>query len=257
MRTLKTVLLICSFLATPLGTLAQEDNATQAYWVHEDQVRPSMVMAYEKAAKELVANCQEHNVQGLSWITSATMDFRYFYITPISSMADISYDGFGPLQEKMGEEAFNKMFSDMDKCYDAHGDYVLLLDKGLSYMPDGITQTTEGEDYRKFYYLTTTPEHLGAMTKAFKGVKDMYEQKGSKMHYRVYRSGFGNMDSYFMVALSDKDGVSFETRGAENDALLGEDAAAVFGEVMKYATGIEEITGRMRPDLAYSPKEEQ
>lgn len=255
MRALKTSLLLaCALLSMPGLGLAQEESKSQAYWVHEDQVKPDMVQEYEKIAKDLTAQCKKHNIQGLSWISTSTRDFRYLFISPINSMADINYDGFGPLKEKMGEEAFNKLFADMDKCYTAHGDYVLRLDKELSYMPDGITQTPEGQDYRRFYYMHTSPEHLGAMTKAIKGVKELYEKKASKMHYRIYRSGFGTMGNYFLVALADTDGISFETRGAENDTLLGEEAAAVFGEVMKYVTEMKEVTGRMRPDLAYIPE---
>ncbi|WP_411031898.1 hypothetical protein [Spongiimicrobium sp. 3-5] len=257
MKTLKTTLLatLAILLIPYFGTGQEEEKTTQSFWVHEDRVKPSMVTEYEKAAKDLVTQCQQHDIKGLNWISAATKDFRYLFISPISSMADITYDGFGPLQEKMGEEAFNKLFSDMDKCYTAHGDYVITLDSDLSYMPDGMTQTPEGKDYRRFYYLHTTPENLGPITEAIKGVKALYERKGSKSHYRIYRSGFGTIGSFFMVAVADKDGISFETHGVENDALLGEDAAGTFGEVMKYVTEMEEVTGRMRPDLAYSPKD--
>jgi hypothetical protein len=236
----------------PLALIAQE--APQMYWVHEDQVKPSMVMDYEKAAKQLVDNCMKHNIQTLGWITTATNDFRYLYVSPIATMADINYDGFKPLQEAMGEEAFGKMFSDMDKCYDSHGDYILMLNNDLTYMPEGMTQTPEGEDYRRFYYIRTTPEHNGMLKEKMKAIKDFYAEKNSKVHYRVYQSGFGSMENYYLVAIAAKDGVTYETMGDENDAILGEERHQLFGEMMKYVTSIDEVTGEMRPDLAYSPK---
>lgn len=248
-----SLLLVCMLMLMPSINNAQDENTSQRYWIHEDRVKPSMVGEYEKITKELVAKCKEHNIQGLNWITTSTMDFRYLYVSPISSMADINYDGFDPLQEKMGEEAFSKLFSDMDKCYSKHGDYVIVLDKELTYMPDGITQTPEGLDYRKFYYLHTTPENYSNLKEKMKAIKDLYQNKGSKSHYRVYTSGFGNMGSYLMVAIAAKDAVSFETQGVVNDELLGEDAKPVFADIMKYVTKMEAVNGSMRPDLAYIP----
>ena len=103
MRKFKIWILAVLFLA-PLAMTAQE--APKMFWVHEDQVKPSMMMEYEKAAKALVENCQKHNIQTLGWITTQTDDHRYLFVSPISSMADINYDGFQPLMEAMGEEAF-------------------------------------------------------------------------------------------------------------------------------------------------------
>lgn len=254
MKTLKIKFLLLLLFIIPIGALQGQDDSSQAYWVHEDRVKPSMVMEYEQAAKDLVAQSKKHQINGSMWITTSTMDFRYLYVSPINSLADINYDGFGTLQEKMGEEAFNKLFSDMDKCYDTHGDYVLILDKELSYMPSGLTQTPEGQDYRKFYYLHTTPGKVGKLKEKMAAVKKLYQDKGSKSEYRVYRSGFGTMGSYYMVAIAAEDAVSFESGGVENDKLLGDEAPKVFGEVMKYISKMEEISGRMRPDLAYIPE---
>ncbi len=242
-------------MAIPMALFAQESVPTM-YWVHEDQVKPSMLMEYEKITKDLVENCKKYNIQTLGWITTMTDDHRYLFVSPINSMADISFEGFKPLQEAMGDEAFGKMFSDMDKCYTAHGDYVLHLNEDLTYMPDGFTQTPDGENYRRFYYVRTTPEHNAMLSEKMKAIKDFFVSKNSKVHYRVYQSGFGTMGNYYLVAIAAKDGVSFETMGEENDAILGEERHEVFGDMMKYVTSVDEVTGMMRPDLAYSPEQQ-
>jgi len=243
-----TLLMVVPFLLN-----AQDDSPYQMYWVHEDKVMPSMVGEYEKAAKMLADKCTEFNVDIPGWITSNTMDFRYMYISPIKTLADISFEGMGELREKMGAEAFDQMFADMNKCYKSHGDYVISMDKELTYMPEGITQTPEGENYRKFYYLHSTPAKINKLREKMMAVKELYQNKGSKSSYRVYRSGFGTMGDFFLVAIASKDAVTFEANGAANDKLLGEDAQAVFSEVLKYVTSIEEISGSIRPDLAYTP----
>jgi len=240
-------------LVMPFALSAQDDGNYQMYWVHEDQVMPSKLADYEKTAKMLAEKCKEFNIDIPGWITSQTTDHRYLYVSPIKSIAEISFEGMGQLREKMGDEAFKQMFADFDKCYTAHGDYVITMDKELTYMPDGITQTPEGENYRKFWYLHTTPAKAKKLREKMLAVKELYQSKGSKAHYRVYRSGFGTMGDFYLVAAASKDAVSFETAGAANDQLLGEDAQPLFMEVMQYITKIEEVTGYMRPDLAYSP----
>ena len=122
-------------------------------------------------------------------------------------------------------------------------------------MPDGITQTPDGQDYRKFYYVKTTPGMAPKLQEKFQAIKDFYAQKGAKVHYRVYRSGFGTQEDYYLVAIAAKDAVSFETIGDENDAILGDDRHALFQDMMKYVTSIDEVAGMMRPDLAYNPKQ--
>ena len=170
--------ILAVILVAPLALIGQE--APTMYWVHEDRVKPSMIMEYEKAATELAENCKKYNIQTLGWITTMTDDHRYLYVSPISSMSDINYDGFKPLQEAMGDEAFGKMFSDMDKCYTAHGDYILHLNEELTYMPDGFTQTPEGENYRRFYYIKTTPEHNGMLKEKNEGYQEFLCRKRLK-----------------------------------------------------------------------------
>ncbi|MCL6265499.1 hypothetical protein [Flagellimonas myxillae] len=256
MKQLSAKLLVTIFAAAISCSVFAQEKTTQAFWVHEDRVMPSMVAEYEKATKELSDQCKKHNIQTLAWIAAQTDDFRYLFISPIDSLSDISKanKGFSTLREKMGEDTFDKLFDDMDDCYTAHGDYVIVLDKSLSYMPGGITQTPEGQDYRRFFYLHTTPAQMAGMKEGMKAVKKMFEEKGSKTHYRVYRSAFGTMGSFYMVAVAAKDGTTFEMNSEANDKLLGPEAQAVFGKVLKHVTKMEEITGEMRSDLAYTPQ---
>lgn len=228
-------------------------NAQKMYQVHVDYVNPSKVEEYEKIAKEFAEACKTHNPQ-TSWITTSTSDMRYMYISPMENFADLDKNPYSDMAKEMGDE-WGNIFKNFNTCYDKHGDYVLVLDENLTYMPDGVTQTTEGENYRKFYFLYYKPENQDKLREAMKNVKDLFASKGSKEYYRVYRSNFGVTDSYFMVAVSSKDEADSALRGIANDELLGESANEVFGNLMKTASRFEEISAWMRPDLFYSPKE--
>ena len=85
------ILFISMLLMLPCVLMAQD--IPTMYWVHEDRVKPAMMMEYEKLQKELVENCKKHNIDGLRWISTSTSDQRYLYVSPINSMSDINYDG--------------------------------------------------------------------------------------------------------------------------------------------------------------------
>lgn len=253
MKNLALTLLSIVFLM-PLGMQAQEDSKYVSYWVHEDHVKPSMVEEYEKIGKKLVSHLKEHNVEDEAWITAQTDDMRYLYVGKMDKMADLDRPVFSTLAERMGAEEMSKLFEDMDKTYSKHFNYVIHLDKNLSYMPDGITQTPEGMDYRKFYYLHVNPMKIKELTKSMKKIKDLYASKNSKSHYRVYRSGFGAPNDFYMVAIADKDPLSYEQSALANRNLIGEAAKPLMDEVMKHVERMEVVTGYMRPDLAYNPE---
>jgi len=247
MKTLKTTLLLALMLCFTIN-FAQ---AQKMYQVHVDYVNPSKLGDYEKISKEFVDACKKHNPQ-TSWITTTTSDNRYMYISPIENFADIDKRPMAGMAEAMGD-SFGDIFKRFNTCYDKHGDYVLILDEGLTYMPEGITQTPEGENFRKFFFLYFKPENESALRDAMKGVKELFSSKSSKENYRVYRSGFGVTDSYYMVAIAAKDEIDSATRGKANDEILGEGSKEVFGKLMNTISRFEEFSGMMRPDLYYSP----
>ncbi|HMU45927.1 MAG TPA: hypothetical protein PKC72_06130 [Chitinophagaceae bacterium] len=232
----------------------QNSDRYMLYGVHEDVVYPYMANEYEKIAKELVDNINKYKVQELKWITTNTNDFRYLYVYPLENMADLDKNNWKKLSEKMGEGKLGELFDKMDKCYSEHFDYTLRLDKDLTYMPGGITQTPQGQNYRRFYYIYFTPEQENKLVESLKAVKKMYQDKGSKEEYRIYRSGFGAHGDFFLVAIAAKDALSYETASSENDKLFGNDAQKVFGEMMKHVSEFKEKSGRMRPDMEPSVK---
>lgn len=254
MRTLKTKLtsLFLLLLTGAIG-LAQDENNSQAFWVHEDVVKPSKVTDYESICKELTDNLKKHNIQELNVIVTNTVDDRYLWVSPITSMADIDKPVFASLREKMGPQTFENIFNRMDECYDIEQDYIIHLDKKLTYMPDGITQTPEGENYRKFFYFHITPTNRAVVRKNMEAITNLFASKGSKFYYRVYKSGFGTRGEFYMVAVAAKNATDYSAKVTANNELLGDEWPKLYGELRQNLLKFEEYTGSMRPDMAYSP----
>jgi hypothetical protein len=240
-------------LSITFTSFSQNNDNFQAYLVHRDEVKPSMSAEYEKLAKEYKAACEKHS-SSESFSIAETADGSIMSISPIEKLGDID-NGNDDLREKMGADTYATMMKNFNKCYDNHGSYVVLLNKELSYMPNGIQTAEEGKNYRKWHFLYTTPENKAALGDKLKDIKKMFADKNSKMHYRVYQNGFGQMDEYFLVVVSAKDELEYAQMSAENQKLLGPEAKPYWDALMKSTSRYEETTGRMRPDLGYTSKQ--
>lgn len=249
MKTIKTAFLLVLMLCFTVNIA----NAQQAYQIHQDNVKPSKFMEYEKIAKEFNAACVEHNVQA-TWFAASTNDFKYFYISPIENFAELDKRPMADMAKAMGDK-FKDMFDRFDACYDSHGTYVIVKDDELSYSPAEDAKPNEEENYRKWFYMYYKPKHAKKMKEGMKAVKELFKSKGSTEYYNVYRNGFGQMENYYLVSVPAKDEIDSAKRSKANAEVLGPDRWDEFKKVMDYTTRTEEYTGRMRPDLAYSPKE--
>ena len=254
MKTRKLTFLSTFIFVLFMGGLNAQNGSSQAYWVHEDVVKPSMIGQYESICKELTDNMKKYNIQEFNVIVSNTADNRYLWVSPISGMADIEKPLFKTLSEKMGAEKMDDLFNRMDKCYDIEHNYIIHLDKELSYMPSGITQTPEGQDYRKFHYYHYTPSNRAEVKKKVEAIKTLFENKGSKLEYRVYRSGFGTRGAFYMVAIAAKDAADYSGKIAANNESMGEEWQKTYTDFFSSLKKYEAFEGGMRPDMGYAPK---
>ena len=252
-KVFKSSLWIVLLLLTSLPAIAQGENY-QAYLVHEDRVKPGMVDEYEQVAKDLVAACTEHNIQDLNWMTVSQADHTYLYLTPMDKFAELDANSFSGLSEKMGEDKMNALFDRFNPCYDEHGDYVVYLQKDLSYQPSGINTNPEGKYYRKFLYDYVTPSNQKAYIEGLKKIKELFVKKNSKLNYRIYSTGFGIMGKYYLIVFEGEDPVKFETLAAENWEDIGEDLMPLVKKTQANVFRTEEKTGWMRSDLSYKSK---
>jgi hypothetical protein len=248
MKTFKSIFLLAFILCFAFNLL----QAQKAYQIHQDNVKPSMIKEYEKVAKAFNDACKLHNPQ-TNWATATTSDMKYMYITPIENMADLDKRPFADMANKMGDK-WGEMFTNFDKCYDSHRTYIIHLAEDLTYMPEGISMTQDGENYRDWFYIYFTPQNAAKVREGMKAIKDLYVAKNSKVYYRIYRNGFGTSEDFYLVAASSKDEIDSATKSKTNKDVLGPDRWDTFSKVMNYASRVEEYSGEMRPDLSYSSK---
>lgn len=252
---LKSIYLTLILFLAFFYSKAQETKNTQAYLIHEDRVKPGMVDEYEQISKDLVAACTKHNIQDVNWLGVSQDDHTYLYLTPMENFAELDINSFATLSDKMGKDKMTALFQRFNSCYDEHGDYIVYLQKDLSYQPGGINPNPEGLNYRKFLYDYVTPVNQKVYEESLKAIKELFIRKNSKMYYRIYSTGFGTMGKYYLIILQGEDPVKFETMAAKNWEQMGEDLMPMIKKIRKHIIRSEEKTGWVRDDLSYLPKE--
>lgn len=250
MKTLKKTFFLALTLCLSLNFI----YAQQAFFINQDNVKPSKAAEYEKAVKAFNEASAKHNVKS-NWMAAMRNDFTYYYIVPIENMADLDKKPFADMKEAMGDE-WKTMFANLDKCLSSYGSFIMYSVDELSYKAPEGTDTSD-QNYRKWFLMYYAPKNAKKVKEGMKAVKEMFEAKGSKEYYNVYQSGLGNMESHYLVSVPSKDEVDGAQLAKENQEVLGPDRYETFNKVIKYLTRMEEFSGFMRPDLSYSPKKEE
>ena len=248
MRSIISFMMLSLFMCL---TITAQSDRYQMYVVHEDHIKDGMMNKHLEADKTLLNAAKEHKMKGMEWLIFQTEDNRVMYLSPIDDFAELDKNPFQDLKDKMGDEAFTKLFEPFTETYTEHGDYILRLDNELSYMPGGMNQTTEGENYRELVFYHIPPGNEDKAEELAKTAKELYAKKASKVHYRLYKSGFGTMGNYFMVAVSAKDASSMDKMRNENMELLGEDGKALFANIQETMSKQEVVKGHIKADLSY------
>ena len=232
-------------------SIRAQNDRYQLYVVHEDHVNKAMMDKHHDADKKIVEAAKNNKMKGMDWITFVGDDNRVMYLSPIKNMGELDKNPFADLEKKMGEKEYKELFDSFEGTYSKHGDYILRLDKKLSYMPDGITQTPQGENYRELTIYHIPPGSGDKAEELAAEVKKMYEDKNSGIHYRLYKSGFGTMGEYYMAAVAAESPEQLEQRRQENDDLLGDEGKALFEKIENTFSEIEKVTGYLKPELSY------
>ena len=248
-------LAVCLCLAAdPLP--AQDAPQSQLLSVHEDNVIPSKVEEYEKAATGLVNAIKSQKLSSISYTGASMDDFTYIYFTPVENLGAVEKinAGFGELQEKMGKDAFAATMKAFDGCYPAHRNYLVRLRRDLSYKPEQGAQISDGLNFRRWEYYHIHPGMEDEAEAIAKEWAALYEKMKSPDGYRLYANSFGLEGPVFIVVQSGKSAADFYARSEAWMKKAGEAGHALMNRTMKVVRKFEAKDGTIRPDLSVGPQ---
>jgi len=237
-----------------ISTYGQESKK-QLFVIHEDVVIPSMVSQYEKISKNLVSQLKDHSVSEISEMCAMTNDFHYYYITPVDNMAALDDNPWKAVEDKMGKEAFEKLWEGYADCYDVHSTYMLSFSPEDSYDPQSSKLMDSETLYRRWAYINIDPSKSEEGKKIVKEWKSLYEAKNIPTGYRTYWGGIGTEEPLLIVIEWAKDATALAAQRAKVQEMLGEDAKDLRARTLAVIRKYDVKEGTMRPDLSYMPEQ--
>lgn len=245
---------LCLFvLSSSLSHAQEKSKKYQTYMIHEDVVKPSMVLQYEKATKGFVDALKENKSTG-NFYCANTNDFTYYYLTPIDKMADLDENQFADVFEKLGEEKVKTIFDEYDGCYDVHRNYMASLSYSLSYIPEGGELFKEGEEFREWTFLHIDPAKDSEARELMMEWKKLYADAKAPYGYAVYVGGIGLEVPVYVIVGGAKDSKHMDQIQSENVMAVGlEKVKEMRMKTLPVMRKMENKQGMARPDLSYWP----
>lgn len=240
-----------------IGVGAQENSEPQLMVIHEDYLLPSKVESYKEVVKELNSNLLKHGFSDLVTYAHLSDDFVFMYSSPIKDMADLDRNWVKELYDKMGAEAFNKMWDGYNDKYSHHRSFVVAYHPDLSYSAEGKPTAEhyipKEHLYRHWTFLYCNANQAGKMHEMAKEWVELYKSKKSEVSFFYYTSVMGLDDDLVVIMTSYKDAAHMAEMDAKNSDLMEGDAKALWSETSEYIREVKEVSGWMLPELSILP----
>jgi hypothetical protein len=251
---LRTMLSLAITLAFSLSfAVAQDSGDTQLLLIHEDLVIPSENFKYIEAGKSLKQALSDNNIQEIGYSSFWLYDNSWIHVRPIQNFAEVDYNPWEVLSEKIGEDKFIEVFSKFNGTYHSHRDFVAVYHPEFSYKPEQLQE--EGNYFREWMYLYYDDKDHEAMMGFMKEWKALYESKGIETGYTIYTAGLGHYGPVIVVHTWGKDQAEYSKLVAENEAKLGEDAHKLWQKSSSIIHKQEVKRGYYMADVSYMPQQ--
>ena len=177
------------------------------------------------------------------------------WATPIDNMAKLDEKWYSELSEKMGKEAFSKMFDDMDFCYDNHYSIIVNANYKLSMMPSspGIISQNPYRKFTWYYYRPQDEDKAYAIAQEF---KDLYTGAGlTDYNYIIHEPLFSENGSVFVVMGWAKSKADYLKMQETVNAKVGEKRKELFKKLSAITIKREVKEAEFLPGLSYEPRQ--
>lgn len=251
MRRFLVTALLALFLAAPAAS-AQESGSTW-FTIFVDHVDISNHQAFEAAGREFTDLFRNAGVEVPGWVTITGADLGYTYAVPGQGPGDLEAmnESWGAAMQAIGA-AGTRVMAESDALVERREVYFLQLRPDLSYKPETVGLTPE-TPFRHYVQLKVHPAKTQEFEAAAKAWADAYARHGIERGFRVYQYATGSDLPMYLIVEHAKDEAQFHAAGAEIERVLGPDMEALYAQTGPSLRSVREMTGRVRPELSYSP----
>ncbi|MDN3723550.1 hypothetical protein QRD02_04090 [Aequorivita sp. SDUM287046] len=253
MKKITTILLLL-FISCFEGAFAQISDKDWKYiMVREDIVKPSMTKYYEATLSDLKQFLTENNVKHVSYMTQLQDNFNYSHVTPLKNMNDMDGGLESFIKGKERSAEFDLIWSDLNETIESYSYYVVKYESEMSYVPDGKVWL-EDAPYRRWNYLYFEPGTEKEADQILLAYKNLYQTKGVKSGFRVFKGVIGLDQPVIMFTTWSKTPLDYQKELQESIALLGEEGAVLWVAMMELVSNAQTLEGWYLPQYSYNPE---
>ncbi len=238
-------------------TFAQDEPKDVLYMVHKDVIKANMVKQYEKAVNELYDQFKAHNFGMQIQFASSTDENEYFFLTPISSYADLDKTDaiWEELYKKAGEETMSAIDKQFEGCYEHHNNYVIRLNTELSYIPENPRFKPEDANFIHWdYYQIEEGKEQQAIEFA-KKFKELWTNNNVGDGYNLWMADIGHDLGLIVITQSAINAVDFYQQGERLMETMGDEINKLNEDFMKLTRVFRHLNGKPHPEWVYTPSE--
>jgi len=238
-------------------TFAQDEPKDVLYMVHKDVIKANMVKQYEKAVNELYDQFKAHNFGMQIQFASSTDENEYFFLTPISSYADLDKTDaiWEELYKKAGEETMSAIDKQFEGCYEHHNNYVIRLNTELSYIPENPRFKPEDANFIHWdYYQIEEGKEQQAIEFA-KKFKELWTNNNVGDGYNLWMADIGHDLGLIVITQSAINAVDFYQQGERLMETMGDEINKLNEDFMKLTRDFSHLNGKPHPEWVYTPSE--
>lgn len=250
-----TVLFFFVFILLQQTSFPQETK-DQLYLVREEVAKVDMWDKYESTSKEWVKTMTEAGLDLPYVEASQRDDGHYYYLIPLDNYAAIDKMQaiFGAAIDKVGKDKWAKFMVENEGSMETHKDFIATRSAKYSYMPKEPRLKPEEVKFIHWMFFHYKLENRKEVMEIMSEWKKLYADKNIKNGYTVWLINLG-LDNN-MIALTEgfKDGADFYTAMDADNAVMKDEANALWTKMSKFITSVENKYGSSRPDLGYVKK---
>ena len=244
------LILLFAFFVLPFNANAQTTEAPTMLVVFENEIPPSMVSAYEDAAKKEPAIFKKLNYPRSYWVYQ-TEDFHYWWVMLINDLSDFEKlnQELGTFIVRMADEGFvfGEEFKEKTKFMKP---MIFQWLPNLSCMPEGTMKFDQAQYFRwGFCYAKIGFEN--EFEEQWVKMAKMMLAKEIEMGWNAYTGIVGTENPFYMWGEIYDSPLDMETERAKAFEKLGPEFNSLWTETLQYMRKLEIKEGWYRPDLSY------
>ena len=239
-------------LALCAVTAAAQQQAPAFLYVHEEVAKPSMLMEYEKTAKEFGAMMRGANIP-FYYNAVSVDDFHYYYVTPLKSFGDVDkmmQVFMVDLPQKVGKSKVSEFMQRSGTTFENTNEWLVIRRDDISYQPAKPRLKPEEVAYLQydFYYVKPGMEEM--VDQISNDWKSALSAMNSGDGFTVYQAVVGGDLPLVVVVTQGKSPSDLAAQTAKTMESLGDKANALNAKTMGIVRKFETKIGRLRPDLS-------